>query len=362
MTPLAPRDRCKHGVMAVGCALCSPVPRSPPPRQPRHTHEASTGGGDPRHRRVQSPPLPLNFAILHTNNRASCEKAAARFGPEVTVVHLDGFPFLWAVELVLARAPNLQVLQLTPRQVDQVHEDSHVALCKARGVRIQAGYARHDLDLPDRGPTPQFHVQRRFLKGLGGEQLADWTELLTMGFEAALVTARYFCLSGEDYVPMRAVAIEFGCPKPRASFTSNRTNACLRYLDPTFPAGGEATRRARAMRDQVTRLKPLLASAAARAEEARKIHLPYLPRRLPFADLDLYKRVLSLYRVGAFDKIRRRDERRARMIELRFGLDRLDAPEARTLQEVANHFGVSREWVRLEVNNGLRSIGIRVDE
>lgn len=347
-------ERCIHRMIKAGCTFCSP-PRKPrvPERSAKLTPHGSGAG------QVDLPKY--GIAVVRTVGR-SREHALIDVGQidqEVSFVHIAGHPFLWAVEAVAARLPKLKTIQVIPSALDRFKGGAR-ELCDARGIQIVGGHIRPEVAWEaDRIGNPLYAEQRRFMRTLGGEQRALFDELLALGFDVAKMTARYFCLADEEYVPMRLLAAEYGYAKGAVSSVSTWVLGVLHYLDGTLEVGDLARRRSAALADHVARLRPLLASAEHRQRVVHDLGVPYLAATFPLARTEIFAKVLSAERSGRLAEMRRVYPRDHEALALRFGLDRLGEPTYRTLSEVGEMMGgITRERARQLEERALEWLGV----
>lgn len=165
-------ERCRHGLIAAACFNCAPKPRRPSvPVQREDGGQARSSGAAPA---VEAGVFVLRVA----RGRKHC--GIERIDERVTFVHFDGMPYLWAIEEVPRRAPNLKTIQVIPSMYPRIHSGHE--LCKARGVEIVRGHHRPECAWTEhRIVAPQYADQRRFMPGMKGEQRAQFDELVALG-------------------------------------------------------------------------------------------------------------------------------------------------------------------------------------
>lgn len=296
----------------------------------------------------------LGYAVVKTKRgHASFNK----LGAETAFVHIDGHPFLWAIEEMLRLAPKLRTIQVIPSKLRHLHSDTHLKLCRERGVEIQSGHHAPELVWDEhRNVNPFWRKQRAFLLALKGEQRALFDELNTFGFEHAQFVSRYFCLNGEEYLPHHRLAEQFGLSR-LPQVISRIVYAVLHYLDPSLDVIDTARTCAMSLQRRVERLRSYVASADQQRKILESIGVTRLPEGLPLSRLAVYKALLDAQRAGKLAKL---DERRRSIIELRFGL-RDDKPRYQTLIAVAEQYGLSRERIRQIEARTLLLLGIDED-
>lgn len=334
------RERCKHQMITVMCAICSPrrAAKEPVKRKVATAHgEAGASAAS-----LQA----LGIVVLHTHGgRTHC--MMDHLNESTVLVHISGSPFLWAFEEILRRAPNVKTIQVIPSAYAKLLPDSHLRLCAARGVNVALGHIRPELAWEEpRIVSPQYHLQRKFMLGLSGEQRQLFDELVQLGFESASIAARYFCLGGEEYMPQRLVAAEYGIPGGRNSSVSEKVLGVLHYLDDTIEVGEGAKQVSRAMRQAVIRLRPYLASAERRMQLEKELGVT-LPSNFPLSRVEVFRRLLEDMRSGRLRKVLLAYPKDLLVLTKRFGLDGLPTPAYRTLVAIGEVLGgITRERVR----------------
>lgn len=345
-----PLERCKHNMVKIACDVCSPHRAA---KQPMRRNGSTYHGAAA----LSAETMTANgVAVVRTANGRH-HLATDRLNEHTALVHIDGHPFVWALEEIVKHAPNVKIIQVIPSMFDKIH-NSHREVCAARGVRIVPGHVRPDLAWEDgRIISPQYQAQRKFMLGLSGEQRALFDELLALGFERAQITARYFCLGGEDYVPQRVLAEQFGFATGQNAVVSRHIVATLYYLDDTIEAGEDSKRAATTMRVTVARLRPLVATAEARVRVEAELGVQLAPN-FPLARLDVLRRLVMDKRSGRLAEVLKNRPNDLRAVALRFGLDE-GARVYRTLHVVGDMMGgVTRERARQLEERALAALGI----
>jgi len=244
-----------------------------------------------------------------------------------------------------------------------LHPEGAGKMLKERGVEVRTGHIRPDCAWePGRNISKTFDPQRLFLLQLAGEQKALFEELIAMGFEAAAMTTRYFCLNGEDFLPQRVFCEMFGY-SPRTNHNiSAYINAVLYYLDPGFPANDRSKQMAANLKRKVEPLRLSIRSEEDRIRIAAELGLPRLPAKFPLARMDTLKQIIAARHAGQLDRLKADHENGWRAVTLRFGIAEDHASNYRTLDEVGTLMnGVTRERARQLEERGLALLGISVD-
>lgn len=113
---------CKHGIPEEWCATCAEAKK--PPVEKIEVH---------------------GRAIVITKGTRNYEEAFNHLNETTVFVHIQGHPFLWAIERILAKAPNLKIIQVYPNLMWKLNPNSHLKICSQRGVQIVAGHWRPEL-------------------------------------------------------------------------------------------------------------------------------------------------------------------------------------------------------------------------
>lgn len=343
---------CKHGMNVEWCGYCNePDPPRKPARRERSTvNEKETISIGWFHGRGE--------AIVHTNVREAQNTSFLGLDPTTHLVHIDGCPNLWAIEKILEQCPNLKTIQITPRSGHHLKK-RHRELCENRNVEIRLGYWNPLLAWPEgENRSPYFRQQREFLKTLPEGQRLEFEELIELGFEDALITARYFCLKDEPYLAQREICTEFGLPQ-RETSVSVRVNAVLFYLDPTFECGENAKRRGMHLRRRVRNLKLSLQQSEYRKKLLDDLGLTELPHSVPMSKLECYRAISLAIMSGELERIAALKPK-VKIYEvmcLRYGLG-MGSTSFQTLEQVAEKVGVTRERVRQIELVALKMLGL----
>lgn len=347
-------DLCPHRMNPAWCAFCrSTGPTGPKPRLPqRVARTIESEFSKETIRRLED----LHFAIVRTNegrNSASFH-ALDRYTHKV---HILGFPFVWAIEKILDLAPNIKEIQMLPAFLDRIQNGLHHAICAARGVKIIAGHVRPEGIWQDESiRAGHYAKQQRFMLALAEGQKSLFDELLRFGFEEAEITARYFCLNGEEPRYLRLIGEDYGYNPQADHLISAKINGVLLYLDGGFKTGRRSEQIARSLRQRVERLRVIVAQEDAMRNLCRRLGLENLPQGFPLARLAILERILEAGRSGELGRLKLRHPRAHKTLTLRFGMDRY-----RTLEEVGQELGFTRERARQLEVQAFKFLGI-VDE
>lgn len=368
MTETSDEAECKHQMPRKWCATCNrPIKAMMPRRAPvmRSPEETS------RRSLAAAAPTPVRYGASGSYVVVRTSKSNAREDPsfdaldeKTLFVHIDGHPFVWAIAKILERAPNLQVLEVIPPMLCKIGKQ-HRALCEARCVEVRTGHFRPELAWDGECRTPWYVEHRAFLlEKSSEEQKAKFAELRTLGFEDAEVTARYFCLDGQQYVSQQKVAEEFGIWGN--SLVSRKILSVLAYLNPQLQVGQDAVRFALGYAERVKKIRATIAETRWKEDLVAELGIKDLPAGLPMSRLHVFKQLVLLRKRGALEvQNQNRDEtqnqNRLRAVTLRFGLDE-EPGRYRLLHEVGEIMGIGRERVRQLESDALEDLGLETDE
>jgi len=121
--------KCIHGIEESWCTRCTPGKTAPVKTQAQQTeprtHEKTAG---------------TNYVVVKTARRIDPRRLSfASLTQYTKVVHIDGPPFVWAVAEIIKRAPNVEIIEVTPKMFWRL-TSNHRNLCKEKGVRLEQRY------------------------------------------------------------------------------------------------------------------------------------------------------------------------------------------------------------------------------
>lgn len=353
---------CKHQMPRKWCATCNqPIKAMMPRRAPilRSPEETS------RKALAAASPTPARYGSRGAYVVVRTSRANARQDPtfqalddKTQFVHVDGHPFVWAIEKILELAPNLKVLEVIPPMLCKLGKQ-HLALCAKRGVKVQGGHFRPELAW-DGGECrqPWFLKHRAFLLEMPAGVRAKFDELRSLGFEDAEITARYFCLDGQDYVSQQRISEEFGLSSN--SLVSRKILSVLYYLDPEIQAGQDAVRSAGAYEVRLKKIREAMAKARWKEDLLTKLGLKDLPAGLPLSRLFIFQQLVEAKEKR--EALRLIWPNRVRALELRFGLAADRPGPYLMLEQVGEVMGLSRERIRQLEVAALKDLDLLEDE
>ena len=347
-------ENCYHGIASQCCSICIRAGGEPPRlRQPGRRDLLA-----PPH--AESDNLGCGSIVIYPRKKDHPHPSFGLLDTKTTEVHVVGSPALWALELILKKAPNLKTIQVN-QKVRELIKPAHEKLCADQGVKIVTGHRRPESVWPEgENRSPFFQKQRQFLLNLKGEQKELFDELLELGFEAALMTARYFCLKEEKFVSQRNLAPMFGITRPeRANSVCIHVGAVLHYLDPSFETNEVSEKSTRGLKMQVAAIRRALSDQVERSEFLAWLKAGDYPKGLSREKLVTYFRLLGAQKDGRLNGLEKSDPRLHRALILSFGLDgsgkRKSAREVADLMESVNSSERAYELMRI----ALRTLGIK---
>lgn len=350
--------RCKHGMVVAFCELCSPpVPTTVGSRRPIGPARSL---GDP-------VPPGYDIYVVGGGNRTAAviRRDIARMPKTTTAVHLGCHPFLWAIEACLERAPRLRLIQVVP-SAERKLGAQHRALCAAREVTLRVGAVKPEATGPRASfASAGFLHQKRFMDGLSGGQKEAFDELIRFGFEQAQAAVRYYGLDVDAAVRVSQleIGVEFGLKPVSANQVISRwIGSVLCYLDPGTKASQEARRGALALRARVERARRIASDVQALQAWIDALGILALPAGLWPSKFEDFEAVVDALRDGRLNQLKERDPRAAAVVIERYGLADLGTDPFKTLAEISEGYGFTREWARLEEAKAFRLMGIVVDE
>lgn len=198
------------------------------------------------------------YVVVDSTTRKTREKSLARIDLHIKTVHIHGHLFVWVLREILEKAPGLEVIEVTPKEFERLTK-THVAMIEARGVALRFGYSPRIGVLISQAWTRenisrarQYKTRQKFLRGLRGESLAKFRELLLLELEEAEIAQRYFCLKEEPFISQHELGKLRGyAPASSATTVSIKIGAVLYYLDPTIQVSKKARHGAKTIHARV---------------------------------------------------------------------------------------------------------------
>lgn len=355
-------DQCKHGFKTEWCARCkreTPEGKAAESKKKRSVHEQTTqtehGRNHTSKRVLSQAGMVVIPPLSEQDTGGKNEQVLRRLDDRTRVVHLRGQLSLWLIKEIIRRAPKIQRIQAIPR-MKRMDKGSHSGYCREHGVELVYGHIRPELAWEeDRNISKHWEPQQLFLLGLAGEQKRLYEELKAFGFDIIEVVDRYFCLSGQSFLPQTMLAEEFGfCSHVKMS---TDINAFLKYLDPQFQTSKDATRLATGIIRKVTKLRHAVQTEGGFQEYIRSFGLERIPAGIPLGRIELYATLIAIYATARGEHFKKSHPRLHAILEARFDLSST-TPTYRTLEEVGKEFDVTRERIRQLENKAFEELDI----
>lgn len=343
-------SRCKHGMLLIACAACQP-PDLKEERRPQVRENQTVYGTEA----VDGTEVREVGYVVITTIKGRDHHSFNRLDDKTSFVHINGHPFLWAIEVILDLCPNLRTIRVIPSNLRRLSPGSHLKLCQERGVEVITGHDRPNMVWEGENRSKFYQGQQAFFTGLQGEQRVLFEELIAFGHDGAVMTARYFCLGREEYIPQRQVADKHGFGEDERH-VSQLMNAVIYYLDPSFETSERSRQIANALKGKVVRLRTSFQSVNIRQEAARRLGLSALPTDFPLVRLDELEALLKAERDGLLTLLKEEYPNAHQALTLRFGIT---DGVYRSLQAVGDLMGgITRERVRQLEEKALVALGI----
>jgi hypothetical protein len=280
-----------------------------------------------------------------------------------THVHIRGHLFIWSLARILLTAPNLRIIQIIPSVAGKI-SDKHHSLCELKGVKITTGHIAPDLAWEEGEiRSPDYKKNLATMKGLSGDQKTLLEELVFYGEEAALIASRYFCLSGEEYLSQGLLAVEFGYSERLYHYMSTKILAVTGLFDTTVGTTARVTQLRTNMLRRLEIYRERFSTQQKRIQNTEAIKVRYgvaVASNYPAAAIIVLERILEQRLSKDFTKFKMGQPKAWRIIELRYGFDTRDNATFRTLQEVGDIIGITRERVRQLIEKAF--LGLKMND
>lgn len=356
---------CRHGMVTEFCGHCNPRPK-PVPKTPQvQLKKTVHGSGSLNVRTAQT----LGYLFLSVQKKKTEEQITSLLDERVTFIHINGHLFLWVLRLLIEKAPNLKTVRVIPKQYYKL-SSAHLDLCKDNNIEIVTGHHKPEIAWKEeKTRLPWYKTQKRFFEDLSGEQKKLFEELLYFGIESAEITARYFCLNGEEYVTQSTLAEMYGHNASMHAAISGRIGAVMRYLDSTFETGEDSIQQASVLKKKVQLLRERYGETVKLAQKmdvmrallvkATGCSTVKIPDKLPVSKYQIYEQLLNAMIDGKFYELKNSSPKRFEVLLQRFGFKE---GKYKTLEACAEMMGLTRERIRQLEHSGLVLLGISEEE
>lgn len=271
---------------------------------------------------------------------------------DTKAVHLRGYPFRWALDEIIDRAPNVQIVEMGPSAY-RVLPPGYLLRMKDRGIAVRVGcyhcYAPHQE--PRASRAPHYGRFRFFLLNLNPEQKERFEKLRSREVKAILITARYFCLKRERFIPMRRIAVLYGMNPRYIHGVSRLVRGVLHFLDSRIPVGNGAQEVSKNLQEKYDRIKKKEIALAEEKQQLHKLGLSYIPKGMPKCRLSLYAAILLPRNQSRLKRLRKKQRE---IVSLRLGL----SGKVYSLNEIGRMYGHSRQAIHQQEQRALEKLGL----
>lgn len=251
--------------------------------------------------------------------------------PTTKKVHVAGHPFLWALEDIFRRAPELKVLQIIPSKKHWMQKGRYKEICREHDARVVIACHQRKQQKEMYRPSRAYQRKRRKFLYLQGEVKEKFEELLAMDCLEARVTARYFCLHNEPYISERIVAQEFHLRGDDRD-VSLYVHSMRRYLFPLARVSYEAKARAGMILRRVRIHRGDIELPAPKPPRD-----PSLPSNLLENRITVYRRLQKAWKEGRLDKLLPDHPLWYEVLVRRYGLNGNGKPMHRSFRSSRSH-------------------------
>ncbi len=188
----------------------------------------------------------VEWQKIHTDKPdARADASFSLLSKQTTAVDVVGPLYLWAVEQILEKAPNLQLLRTSPSN-KQMIGPRHKALLYAHGVMVTFKRARKKKTDPPE--TKHYKRALALFKTLTREQKQKLSELEKWRFVEVKMVEVYVGLNGHTRQSTSEIASAFDISESTATC---HINGFLKYLNPDFQVNTKAIKYAETLKERV---------------------------------------------------------------------------------------------------------------
>lgn len=365
-------ERCIHGMVSQYCSLCKKeqqkrilIVTQRPNTYLNSTIKTVRFETQPIALKMAEPvgeskkELPETYGIVSVR-RVKEVDFFSKFPKEVSFLHIDGYPFLWLLQELVTKFPQLKKIRVVPTMRVKMNK-THLKVLDAKGIQLIVGYERPDMAWKEsHSRSSSYYHQRKFMLNLQGETKGLFDELIRYEFEAAQITARYFCLKDEPFVFQAEVGKLFGYSGTAINaLICRKVNQVLHYLSPIqFNVSQDSIRASEVMKKKVLHIRSLLADQSRLQERLKEMGIESLPNNMRLSLLDRLVALHQARKNGLLEKLRAFESREYQIVVCRYGLE---DHTFHTLEEVGTLFGITRERVRQIEEMTFISLGIEID-
>jgi len=275
---------------------------------------------------------------------------------DARVVHMVPQISLRKLRSLVKQCPSLERLILPPSHYERLISKCHLDFLQAQGVEVSYGYwnYREALTMP---PGAQYKEKQTFYRNLTPSALARLNKLRSFGFEEMTLLERYLCVNGGRKISFLKLAKQVGMSEGHLSIL---LNALLLYLGAPPELAGMSypvEARARGIDGTAQRLEMELKDASTRSEFEK--YKP-LPPNLPPYSWDRFRRLSEMeYEMPEkFRELKEANPKQYWSLIYNLGLNET----YKTLENIGEELGVTKERVRQLRNEALEILGIFAEE
>lgn len=334
-------ERCKHGMLKDYCSICS-------------GGEVASWDSDIKSARQRS--VGIKESRRGDTVLWSQKGNVYSLPKDAHVVQMVPPISLTKLRLLVQQCPNLERLILSPSYFYRLVRKRHLDFLKAHGVEVSYGHwnYREALTMP---PNAQYKEKQTFYRNLTPSALARLNKLRSFGFEEMTLLERYLCVKGERKISFFKLAKQVGLSERHLTIL---LNALLLYLGaPPDLAGMSYTieARARGIDRTIEGLEMELKDASFRSEFEK--YKP-LPPNLPPYSWDRFRRLTEMeYETPEkFRELKEANPKQYWSLIYNLGLNET----YKTLENIGEELGVTKERVRQLRNEALEILGILAEE
>jgi len=343
-------NRCKHGMIEQCCSFCNQNNFGEEETLKRRQHEQNESIANGSASAASDLCIGNGFVLVYAKRGHTTHSLMDR---TTRTVHIHGHPYVWLIEEILVRCPNLEKIQLIPSMAKRL-TDNHRQPCALRNVEIVTGHARPELAWDENDSRIcnllNFYKQQTFLQTINGEQKTLWDELQDFGFEETAMVIDYFGLTGNDPVPQARLLDKYGFRGTGQTYISTQINGVIKYLNPEFRCGIEPEKYAVRIRNRVQKIRKIFERKEMIEQYANTLGLDSLPTNLKPALFEQLEFLVKARLDGRLARLAREYPRHYKILCLRFGyrLETQRIPEeANTLQKIGELLNnLTRERIR----------------
>lgn len=318
-------EKCKHGITKDWCRMCMAEAEREQHTIIRTSLEnekvVQPSFGD---RRTDAMLIKNSSYCLIKSKRN--HESFQRLGDNTQTVHIDGFPFAWAIEEILARSPNLRELRIIPSMARLISPRAQAMLHKSN-VQIKTGHhspqSAWDADRIEMMQEVSRKDLQGFIKALPEEKVKILEELREYGFEEVEMFDHFMGFENNTMKSLMEISQYYEFSNRSTHAISSKIRGVAVVLGFMGSAGQAARRTARSIQKRLITARRFSRSDQEREDFCRNLGLSELPNNLRAAHLDTFRQVIEAVRNGRLATLKKKYPAWAGVIEYRFGIEKL---------------------------------------